>query len=158
MCDYCDCRSQPEIAVLSDQHEQILSVIAALRRALADGVDSELAPCVSALSDLLLPHARREEVGVFAQLRDAVSTGYVGRFEREHVEIERQLTAPALDRSSLASVLDVLSEHILDEETDMYPAARQLLDATQWAAVDHAVQHLYHPHAHQPDHAHAHAG
>lgn len=39
MCDYCDCRAQPEIAALSAQHEEILAVVGALRRLLDDGCD-----------------------------------------------------------------------------------------------------------------------
>lgn len=143
MCDYCDCRAQPEIAALSAQHEEILAVVGALRRLLDDGCDvGELTRLVAELSVLLLPHARREEAGVFAELRLAVGSDYVERFDREHDMIEAQLIDPSLGAETLASVLDILSAHILDEETDMYSAARQLLDATQWAAVDHAVHHL----------------
>ena len=143
MCDYCDCRAQPEIAALSAQHEEILAVVGALRRLLDDGCDAgELTRLVAELSVLLLPHARRKEAGVFAELRLAVGSDYVERFDREHDMIEAQLIDPSLDAETLVSVLDILSAHILDEETDMYSAARQLLDATQWAAVDHAVHHL----------------
>ena len=41
-------------------------------------------------------------------------------------------------------MLDEVSQHILDEETDMYPAARQVLAPSDWDAVDRAVAELAH--------------
>ncbi len=36
-------------------------------------------------------------------------------------------------------MIELLEDHILREETDMFPAARQLLDPEQWEAVDQRV-------------------
>ena len=80
MCDYCDCRAQPEIAGLSADHELLLSMTAGLRRSLAAGLSIE-AHHLDELADLLPIHTEREEVGVFAALRDVgVEADYVIRF------------------------------------------------------------------------------
>jgi hypothetical protein len=92
---------------------------------------------------LLAPHTYREEVGIFARLRAAdVDEGYVARFEGDHREIDRQIIAARADHRSIGRLLDEVAQHILDEETDMYPAARQLLAPSDWDAVDRAVAEL----------------
>ncbi len=143
MCDYCDCRSQPEIQALSDAHERIREVIGALRRGVgresSDDVDCRL----DELGRLLAPHTSREEVGIFARLRAAeVAEGYVARFEDDHREIDRQIIAARADHRSIGRMLDKVAQHILDEETDMYPAARQVLAPSDWEAVERAVAEL----------------
>ncbi len=144
MCDYCDCRAQPQIAALSAEHERMLSVTAAIRRSVAAGraVSAE----VDELGGLLSPHAEREEIGLFAVLRDAgVDASYVGRFEDEHRRIETLLSSARDDVPAAVMLVDLLEDHILHEETDMFPASRQLLDAEMWAAVDDAVSRAARP-------------
>ena len=80
MCDYCDCRSHPEIAALSADHEVLLALLADLRRA-TDAGDAERA------------------------------------------------------EMPLGALLD---DHVAREESDLFPAARQLLAPGQWDAVDNA--------------------
>lgn len=143
MCDYCDCRSQPEIQALSDDHERILEVIGALRRGVGRESSDDVDRRLDELARLLLPHTSREEVGIFARLRAAdVAEGYVARFEDDHREIDRQIIAARADHRSIHTLLDEVVQHILDEETDMYPAARQILAPWDWAAVDRAVAEL----------------
>jgi hypothetical protein len=139
MCDYCDCRSQPEIAALSGDHEQLLSMTASLRRTLEAGhpVDGRQ---IGELAELLLPHAEREQLGLFAALRDVgVGPDYVGRFEDDHHRIDDLLVSAAHERNALRTLIDLVEDHIFREETDMFPAARQLLDPEHWDAVDHRV-------------------
>ena len=73
MCDYCDCRSHPQIASLSDDHEAMLEMLASLNAALTID-DADLARgLLSQLHHLLDPHGVREERGIFTELRDAVT-------------------------------------------------------------------------------------
>lgn len=142
MCDYCDCRSHAEVALLSADHEVLLGLVRDLACAVYE-VDRERARAlVGRLDERLARHSVREERGVFAQLRDAVvDDGYVDRFERDHDQLhallgrmdgdEWQRTAPDL--------IAVLSEHIAREESDLFPAAHQLLAPSQWDAVASAV-------------------
>lgn len=136
MCDYCDCRSQPEIQALSDEHEAILAVVGGLRRA---GDRAAIAGGLDTLEALLRPHTRREEAGIFTQLHPLVAPGYVGRFRVDHDRIDDLLAAAREGRAPLGAFLDVLQEHILEEETDMYPAARQMLGAVEWDAIDRTL-------------------
>ena len=139
MCDYCDCRAQPEVAALSADHERLLSMTAALRRSLAAGLPVD-AHQLGELAGLLLPHAEREEVGVFAALRDVgVEPDYVGRFEDDHRQIDEMLASAARVPSAVGPLIELVEDHILREETDLFPAARQLLAPDQWDAVDQRV-------------------
>ena len=138
MCDYCDCRSQPQIAALSAEHERLLAITAAIRRGLATG--RAVRPELDELTELLAPHAQKEEVGLFAVLRESgVADDYVGHFEAEHRRLEGLLETAGSEDQAATALVDLLDEHILREETDMFPAARQLLDAAQWDAIDEAV-------------------
>ena len=138
MCDYCDCRAQPEIAGLSADHELLLSMTAALRRSLAAGLSIE-AHHLDELADLLLPHTEREEVGVFTALRDVgVEADYVIRFEDDHRQIEELMASAAGVRSAVGPLIELVEDHFLREETDLFPA-RQLLAPDRWDAVEQRV-------------------
>lgn len=77
---------------------------------------------------LLERHTRREEQGIFAALRDAGAGEYVDRFDRDHAVVE--------------SLLDELEGHIAVEESDLFPAARQLLGPAEWDEVERAHQEI----------------
>lgn len=126
---------------MADQHEQILAVAEALRAAHSLSTE-RVAALLHDLADLLVPHTTREEIGLFAQLRAVVSPEYLDRFIDDHRRIDELLTASAHDHGHIGDLIDLLDEHTRDEETDMHPAARQLLGPEQWAAVDRAVATL----------------
>lgn len=139
VCDYCDCRSQPEIAALSADHGALLSMTAALRLALAADHPVHGRP-LEELRDLLVAHTEREELGLFAALRTAgVGPDYVDWFEDDHHRIEELLTSAAEERNAVRPLIELVEDHILREETDMFPAARQLLDPDDWDAIDDRV-------------------
>lgn len=133
MCDYCGCRSEPEIAALSADHEHMLALTARLRRAhTAGGPLSEL---VAELADLLEPHARREERGVFAALiGEGIDSTYVERFELDHATLKELLSHGDAHAQALPLV-ELLEDHVLREETDLFPAAHQLLGSDAWATI-----------------------
>lgn len=138
MCDYCDCRSHPEIAALSDDHERLGELLGRLTRAVADD-DRAAAELVGGeLHALLGTHADREERGVFVQLRLAdVGDGYVALFEDDHKLVHAlldQCQGPGWKQAA-GDLARVLGDHILREETDLFPAAHQLLTPRQWDAV-----------------------
>lgn len=138
MCDYCDCRSHPEIAELSTDHEQLGEMLSRLMAAV-DADDVAAAASVGdELHELLTVHAAREERGIFVQLRHAdVPDDYVGMFEADHDVIHAlldQRDGPEW-RARARELIDVLRDHILREETDLFPAAHQMLVPSQWDAV-----------------------
>jgi hemerythrin-like domain-containing protein len=137
VCDYCDCRSHPEIAELSADHDRVAALLARLEQAVAAANDREAAVVAAAVHEILEPHAAREEDGVFYELGREVGRDYVARFEAEHALIHRLLaeaSGPSW-RSAAAELVVVLRDHMLREETDLFPAAHQLLSPAQWAAI-----------------------
>ena len=139
MCDYCDCRSHPAIASLSADHERLLHLLGALRQAATDGDRATARPILEELHHTVGGHAGREESGVFTQLRAAgVEPAYLDQFEHEHEQVHALLDhqAPIDWAGSALELVELLSGHIAREESDLFPAAHQLLSPSQWDAVD----------------------
>jgi iron-sulfur cluster repair protein YtfE (RIC family) len=133
MCDYCDCRSEPEIAALSAEHEHMLSLTARIRRATAMGEPT--GEVVAELAEILIPHSRREERGVFAALTaEGIASSYIELFESDHDALEALLSRSDDPRQPMLLV-ELLEAHILREETDLFPAAHQVLGSRAWAAM-----------------------
>jgi hypothetical protein len=139
MCDYCDCRSHAPIAELSADHERLLDDLAALRRAAAAGDDGGARAALGRLRPLLEAHAAREEQGVFHELVAAdAGAGYVEAFRAEHDRLHTLVAAAGSPRwrEATAELCELLADHIAREERDLFPAAHQLLQPSQWDAVD----------------------
>lgn len=111
----------------------MLTLTARLRRAHAAG--EPLAELAGDLADLLGPHAHREEVGVFAALlEEGIDSTYVERFEHEHEHLEA-LTTRDISPGQALHLVDLLEGHIFREETDLFPAAHQLLGSDAWTMI-----------------------
>jgi len=139
MCDYCDCRSHPQIAALSEDHEHLVHLLTELERAMGGDDPQPARDVIRQLHDGLHVHAAREERGVFAQMRQVVlDEDYVAMFERDHVELHRLIgdAGGAGWRDAAVGLSQVLRRHILREETDLFPAAHQMLEPAQWDAID----------------------
>ena len=138
MCDYCDCRAHPQIAALSADHDSLLDLLVGLRLVLDDTGDLRARPVLADLRDLLRVHSDREERGVFRQLRDEVDDAYLARFEHDHDRLHELLhdTTNADWRVATRELVALLDAHIAREESDLFPAAHQLLSPSQWDAVD----------------------
>lgn len=138
MCDYCGCRSEPEIAALSADHERMLTLTSGLRRAHAAGIP---APQLYAeLTAMLGPHARREERGLYAALAaEVVDPEYVAMFEHDHDELDRLVTRADADQHIL-QITVLLERHILREESDLFPAAYQMVGSQAWATIAESVK------------------
>ena len=143
MCDYCDCRSQPAIAELTADHETLRALTAEVRRAVRSSDVVRLPAVTRRLADALPPHAEREERGVFAALeRVGADPASVARFTRDHETLHTLLGASCDGEPDAALALaDLLDDHIAREESDLFPAARQLLAPADWDVVD-AVHRL----------------
>lgn len=138
MCDYCGCRSEPEIAALSADHEHMLELTAQLRRAHEMGVSA--LDVVAELAGALGPHARREELGIFAALvAEGVDAEYVAVFERDHDIIHDLLSRDDAPSQALR-IVELLEDHILREESDLFPAAHQMLGSDAWASIAAALR------------------
>jgi len=139
MCDYCDCRSHPAVAALSADHEVLLDGLARLRRAVAADDAAAGHTLVHRLGEVLDRHTRREERGVFQELAAAdVDPSYVASFAAEHdaVDVLVHRAGATGWRDAALRLAVALEAHIAREESDLFPAAHQLLLPSQWDAVD----------------------
>lgn len=140
MCDYCGCRRSDVIAELSDEHERILELAYTLRDSALSRDQATAMAAAHALQLLLVPHTRKEEEGLFQQLRRRWETdGRLAVLVDEHREIEdllRGITSGRGWHEAAQRATSVLSEHILAEETDLFPYALYELDADQWTMVE----------------------
>ena len=139
MCDYCGCRAHDAIANLSVEHETLLGMLSELLHHVDTHDAAAARPLLEQLHDALTPHALREEHGVFAELEHAgIDHSYVDMFQHDHDTIHALLAGTdAADWERAARELArTLRDHIAREESDLFPAAHQLLVPAQWDAVD----------------------
>lgn len=149
MCDYCDCRTHGAIASLARDHDALIGLLDRVERYAAVGDRVSSAPALAELADLLDRHARREEDGVFAEIvRADAKHACIGQFLDDHDWIHELLllsTGPTPDSVWQAAVKELvkrLTDHIQREESDLFPAAHQLLTPPQWDAVDGVHAHV----------------
>ena len=141
MCGYCGCRHQPAIAELSDEHDRIQDLAHDLEhlartsdhRTMCTLLDDHLAP-------LLQHHTDKEERGLFKQLRSCwEADDRLDTLVQEHRDIEDHLrqvrSGGPTWRQAVGQLVAELSQHILDEEVDLFPYALYELRPSQWDAL-----------------------
>ena len=136
------------VAVLMDEHVQILGRLAALSAA-ADRLAGERPRALAEMAELgaalvaAEPHHSREELVIFPALRERGMSGPPDVMEFEHTEIRRLKHAihngalalleggegdEARLRSDALRLVTVLSDHIAKEDGILYPMAVQVID------------------------------
>jgi hemerythrin-like domain-containing protein len=141
VCDYCGCRTAPAIDELSDEHDRLLNLgHGARRRALTEDYATIVALLESEFLPLLAAHTRKEEAGLFAELRASwEADDRIAALEDEHEEIDALFDVVRRGGHGWRGALDVavrlLSDHVMDEETDLFPYALYALSPEQWADV-----------------------
>lgn len=148
MCNYCGCRALVPIAELTEDHVQILSLSADIRRAVGRGDPVAAAGLLGTLTDVLELHDAVEELALYpAMARDPELAEKVGTLFDEHDELD-QVVRSALaaatgagpgtaDWAGLLTALEMMAEHIDHEEHGVFPAAAVSLDPADW---DYAAQ------------------
>jgi hemerythrin-like domain-containing protein len=142
MCDYCGCRLRPAIDELSEEHERLLDLVYGLRRKAEAGDHAQVAATLERdLAPLLRHHADKEERGLFTQLRAAwQADDRLDALVTEHRDLERLLAGVIAGGQDWTRLLlrlaDELTEHIFDEETDLFPYALYELTPAQWDEVE----------------------
>lgn len=141
MCDYCGCRDAAAIDELSIEHEQVLDLVYSLRRHAQQREHDRAGQVAAALSELLAIHTAKEEEGLFSELR--ASWGADPRLDelaREHRYIDHLVTSVARGRpgweEAALRLADTLSDHVMAEETDLFPYALYELRDAAWARID----------------------
>ena len=142
MCDYCGCRRHAPIEELSEEHEELLEIGYRLRRLAREGAPAEALELLEErLVPLLRAHTAKEERGLFAQLRSTwAADDRLDALISEHRAMDAALATVCRGGPRWTAALEVLladlAEHILAEETDLFPYAAYDLDADQWRAVE----------------------
>ena len=143
MCEYCGCQDVEAIKQLTDEHDQIVEMMGAVRA--ADRRDD--LPAMIALSAQLVaalrPHSRIEEEGLFPTMAD-VFPDHVAALEAEHRVIESVFAAAGDGRAAadptwrhrVQATLELLREHILKEQDGVFPAALATLTSDEWDTLD----------------------
>jgi len=134
MCSYCGCRNIPLIGRLSQQHEDIANCTYPLRTAMLAGDAEAAASSAKRLGELMHPHTKLEEHGLFAEMRqDEMFTEHIDSLCAEHETIDSAVDAVvAGDLSRIQPLLTLLYNHIDREENGLFPAALAFLDNEQW--------------------------
>jgi hemerythrin-like domain-containing protein len=138
MCDYCGCRRSGPTAELNAEHERLAELSEQLRLALASrqGVEEAFTEFVQ----LLTIHAAKEEVGLFPHAHDiGVLAESIETLIDEHEQLHR-LLADGPTGPGVIAALKLLSQHIDDEEYDLFPHVFHALDPEQWEEI--ALAHL----------------
>jgi hemerythrin-like domain-containing protein len=134
MCSYCGCRNIPLIARLTEEHEDIGNSTSALTSALRADDPEAAALAAKEFAELMHPHTRLEERGLFAEMRkDEMFTEHIDSLCAEHGTIDSELDdIIAGDLSRIQPLLTLLSNHIDKEENGLFPSALVYLDNEQW--------------------------
>ena len=137
MCSYCGCRNIPMIAKLSKEHEDIAACAYRLTAAHRDGDVEAGRAAAHELAGKLHPHARREENGVFAEMKkDDLFTEHIEELCAEHDELDRHIDAiVAADLSYVPHLVLLLKSHIDREENGLFPSALAYLSDDQWESI-----------------------
>lgn len=140
MCEYCGCQDIEVIADLTAEHDRLRGLSRELRAA-ADADDLARArPVAAAMREVLTPHTRVEEQGLFPALAEQFGP-QLDHLISEHRSIDaalERLAEPepgsdwqARTRAALAELFD----HILKEQDGVFPAAAAMLGPGDWDTV-----------------------
>lgn len=137
MCSYCGCESEAVIAELMAEHETVGLLARRATSALAGGEQATAVDTCAEIAALFDAHGSKEEAGLFAELRaEGLATEVVRGLEADHRRIEVGLAVLAAgDTSHLGGVLADLLDHAEREDSDLFPAALQLLPDDAWDRV-----------------------
>jgi hemerythrin-like domain-containing protein len=147
VCSYCGCLALDSIAQLTAEHEQIITLMGDVRRAVAGAPPTDLDAAHSALAAMLGRHTAGEERSLFAELRnDPELAGHVAALCAEHGELDTRLDQLLRGDTDAAHELeDLLRRHIDKEENGLFPAAAISLDGAAWDRVDDQLAREPHP-------------
>lgn len=141
MCEYCGCRQVAPLAELMDEHLALLDLAGQVRRDLVQGRRAQALEVLQRIGVLLDRHARREEDGVFAALRDSGDfVEEVDQLTGEHGDFRERIAALRPETEDLRPRVDELigelSDHIDREDLGIFPVSVVTLGSRGWEQVD----------------------
>ena len=140
MCDHCGCREIAPIRQLMKEHEWLHERVHYVRAALWRGDETTARSLFAGLVGVLDSHTLAEERGLFAAMRRHEEyADHIDTLDAEHAwlraETERAATEADAWTTRVASMLDMLNEHINKEEYGVFPAALASLTVAEWEAT-----------------------
>ncbi len=128
MCEHCGCRDNPEIGKLGGEHDAIVELADQVLAEVDTGTET-VAGAVARLRELVLPHVRGEEAGVFKVADEmGLRDEYIDDLEDDHHKFDGALSEPvSMGANELSQILDELYHHIAVEEYDLFPVVARYL-------------------------------
>ena len=125
------------MAELMAEHETVGLLARRATIARAAGDQRTAVDTFAEIAALFDRHGGKEEAGLFAELRaEDLAVDVVQGLEADHRRIEVGLALLAAgDTSHLGQVLADLIDHAEREDSDLFPAALQLLPDDAWARI-----------------------
>ena len=132
-------RQRDVIEVLEQDHrevEQMFEELESLRGASTEKSKSRRKELTEQVTIELVRHSVAEEILVYPEVKDEVSAEEAEHARKEHAEAEETMDRlekldaddPAFD-DELATLMEEIRHHIEDEEGEMFPHMRQVIDA-----------------------------
>jgi len=141
VCEYCGCQALATIGELTREHDLVVGLISHARAA-ANADLPRMAELARQIAAILGPHTAVEEDGLFPALA-AEFPGHITALQAEHRRIEAVLGEAVAGTpddpawpARLAETLQLLREHILNEQDGVFPAALASLRTADWAAAE----------------------
>jgi len=123
VCEHCGCEGFGPLRELHEDHLAILRASTRLTDAVSSGNPDMVREEAAALGDLLEPHERNEELGLYREMaRDAPE--YVANLLGEHEEVGRLIASSPRTGEGMAALMNgvgKLQMHIFIEEQDFFP-------------------------------------
>ncbi|NLD86392.1 MAG: hemerythrin domain-containing protein [Actinomycetales bacterium] len=169
MCQYCGCHENTIIGRLADEHVELINLTGEMLRAVTASDSDHAGALALKARDILHPHTRAEEQGLFTALR-AEEEAYGEAIDRlcgEHTMLDGLIDRIVAGELHLGEeFVHGLREHIDREENSLFPASVvTITDGDVWdrieaddaAARGEAVSdEAGHSHGHSHSHGHGH--
>jgi hemerythrin-like domain-containing protein len=140
MCEYCGCQELDVVAELTAEHDRLRGLGRHLAAAVDAGDPLAAQPVALAMGEVLGPHTRVEEAGLFRALY-ADFGPKLDALVDEHRGIDAALAELAAGTPTpgwqvrTRQVLAQLFDHILKEQDGVFPAALATLTAADWESI-----------------------
>ena len=163
MCQYCGCHENTIIGRLADEHVELINLTGEMLRAVTASDSHRAGTLALEARDILHPHTRAEEQGLFAALR-AEEEAYGEAIDTlcgEHTMLDGLIDRIVAGELGLGEeFVHALREHIDREENSLFPASVvTITDGDVWDRIeadDAAARGEAVPDAHEHSHSHAH--
>ena len=128
------------IATLNAEHDAIVNSTYALQMAFREQNAESAKTAGKVLAELLHPHTRREQDGLFAEMKkDELFTEHIASLCAEHDALDAELELIAAgDLTRILTINTLINNHIDREQTGVFPAALAYRDDHNWQIIQRA--------------------